>query len=49
MKFGKLLKEAGEGLPEMHDLFLRYKELKKHLKAIKKRGPEEEAGMYVVA
>jgi hypothetical protein len=43
MKFGKLLKETTEGMPEMEDLFLRYKELKKHLKAMKKAQPEIQA------
>eukprot|EP00882_Tetradesmus_deserticola_P008569 GHRQ01009037.1.p1 GENE.GHRQ01009037.1~~GHRQ01009037.1.p1 ORF type:complete len:179 (+),score=71.27 GHRQ01009037.1:567-1103(+) len=38
MKFGKLLKETTEGMgPEMTDLFVRYKELKKYLKAMKKQ------------
>lgn len=31
------------GMPEMEDLFLRYKELKKHLKAMKKAQPEIQA------
>jgi hypothetical protein len=35
MKFGKLLKTTSEGMPEMHSLFLRYKELKKHIKGMK--------------
>ncbi|KAG2425900.1 hypothetical protein HYH02_014901 [Chlamydomonas schloesseri] len=35
MKFGKVLKVSSENMPgEMHDLFLRYKELKKKIKAI---------------
>ncbi|GIL61156.1 hypothetical protein Vafri_15487 [Volvox africanus] len=35
MKFGKVLKVSSENMPmEMHDLFLRYKELKKQIKMI---------------
>ncbi|KAG2440853.1 hypothetical protein HXX76_003707 [Chlamydomonas incerta] len=35
MKFGKVLKVSSENMPgEMHDLFLRYKELKRKIKAI---------------
>ncbi|GLC36000.1 hypothetical protein PLESTB_000528000 [Pleodorina starrii] len=35
MKFGKVLKVSSENMPEeMHDLFLRYKELKKQIKLI---------------
>lgn len=34
-QFGKVLKVSSENMPgEMHDLFLRYKELKKKIKAI---------------
>lgn len=44
MKFGKLLKETTEGMgPEMTDLFVRYKELKKYLKAMKKQKQPVEA------
>ena len=34
MKFGKVLKTTAEEMPEMGDLFLRYKELKRQLKLI---------------
>eukprot|EP00879_Flechtneria_rotunda_P022352 GHRR01023583.1.p1 GENE.GHRR01023583.1~~GHRR01023583.1.p1 ORF type:complete len:199 (+),score=78.09 GHRR01023583.1:395-991(+) len=45
MKFGKLLKETTEGMgPEMEDLFVRYKELKKHLKAMKKQQKKDVDG-----
>jgi hypothetical protein len=36
MKFCKVLKKASDEMPMMSDLFLRYKELKKKLKAIPK-------------
>ncbi len=39
VQFGKVLKTTSENMPaEMHDLFLRYKELKKMIKAIPARG-----------
>lgn len=38
MKFGKILKTTSENLlPEMSELFLRYKDLKKQLKSIPKQ------------
>lgn len=45
MKFGKVLKNASEEMPHMNDLFLRYKELKKKLKAIPRgaRGMQTES------
>lgn len=39
MKFGKLVSRAGELLPDLKHLCLRYKELKKLLKAIKPGAP----------
>ncbi len=36
MKFGKLLQTAADGFPTCDGLFLRYKELKKQLKSMKK-------------
>jgi hypothetical protein len=43
MKFNKLLDKAKEGFPDADGMFLRYKELKKQLKAMKK-GPATDAG-----
>jgi hypothetical protein len=43
MKFGKLLENATSGLPECDGLMLRYKQLKKQLKAMKASQPGEPA------
>ncbi len=42
MKFGKLLESATSGLPECDGMMLRYKQLKKQLKAMKASGAASE-------
>lgn len=42
MKFGKLLQTTSQDMPEMNDLFLRYKQLKKQLKGIQKDQDKDE-------
>jgi hypothetical protein len=37
MKFSKVLQQTATELPELNDMFLRYKELKKQLKSIPQR------------
>lgn len=39
MKFGRMLRDTAESIPDMQTLFCAYKELKKHLKKI----PDREA------
>lgn len=47
MKFGKLLQKTTEGMgPEMESLFVRYKELKKHLKAMKQQPKPAQGGTW---
>jgi len=45
MKFSKVLQQTVTELPELNDMFLRYKELKKQLKSIPRK-EEHKGGVW---